>query len=284
MGRDILDEGTDESNEPQFKRRTLCMQLVAASMFRHVQSLRSSSGLSASRVATGGRWDGSADTAMDIGIVDMTSSSYEGKGAEAFAGMDEGLGKLQEEIADFRGYRLELFQPETAFDGDNSWSDLDAALEQMDLTERQQYHVVYDGSLEKGSFHSVTGETAWGNGRAISGLSMWRTQYSTASAYVRGLHQLLHTYIDGSVAKEVAGFGEQEYNGSEYDATHALGTVKSRNERIRSVMADIYPAATMEGECVGGIMHGSYPPPEGEIHFSRCTKEAIRRTLDSAEQ
>lgn len=223
-------------------------------------------------------YDGNGSTrSMDIDIVDLSSDRWDGKGTAVFDGIVEGFQLLHDELRPVDGFRVRRFDVDGEFTGDNSWTDLDRALEQHGFDEPKHYHVIYDGRLlpsKIGSYHSTktADDTMWHerDRRGISGLSLSTTRFTLSNAYTRGLHQSLHNYINDEIALDYA----DSDNG--YDAVHELGTSTAD---VRTVMADTYPHRTLNGVCSDPDCLFFCRPSEGNLTFSECTITAIEESI-----
>lgn len=220
--------------------------------------------------------DGGSVNSMDVEVVDMSSSFWD-KGEEVFDGIVDGLQLLTDELWAITGFRVRLYDIDYEFTGDNSWSDLETALETNGFDDDTHYHVVYNGSLppsKVGSYHStLTGDdTMWHDwsATAISGLSLNNTAPLTVNAYVRGLHQLMHNYINDDIATEYADTDDG------YDAVHELG---ASTDDARTVMADTYPTRAYAGECDDTDCVLWCGPGEDALAFSDCTLDAVSDSI-----
>lgn len=229
------------------------------------------------RVSRGSFEDGGSRNSIDIEIADMSSDTWSEKGEEVFAGMVEGFELLQDEIEEFAGFRVTLHDLERTYDGDNSWSELENALNQEGFNKSTHYHVIYDGSFypsKIGSYHTARPDdgTMWHDTdvKGISGLSLATTRLSFANSDIRGLHQALHNYINGEIALDYASSTD------EYEAVHELGSTSSSR---RTVMADTYVPAVTDGECSGSFWNRWKAPKRGDFEFSRCTLAAIHESI-----
>jgi len=219
---------------------------------------------------------------MDVDIVDMSSDKWD-KGTEVFEGIVHGFELLQNELTQVEGFRVTLYDPDYNFTGENSWSDLSGALEDQGFGESKHYHVVYDGRVlpsKIGSYHNThtEDETMWHDEdvEGISGLSLSTTRPLTVNSYVRGLHQLMHNYINPDIAIKYADSDD------DYDAVHELGT---STPDARTVMADRFAFRRFlsdplsKGECDDPECRFWCAPDEDTLAFSQCTLTAIEESI-----
>lgn len=225
--------------------------------------------------------EGGGETSIDLSIVDMTGSAWDGKDMEVLNGMYEGFSILYNELNLFDGFRIRLYDVNEVYDGEDDWDPLKQALDEHGFDGPGHYHVLYDGEFniigdDIGSFHKVENSNTkikWSHEKAISALSMATTAATPlADAYVRGLHQAMHTYIDRDIA-------EYYSDATGYDAVHALGTATTHDGKGRSIMADTYPHRSSEGTCDGGT--GS-SPEAGNLYFSDCAINTVRGSISKA--
>jgi hypothetical protein len=219
---------------------------------------------------------------MDVDIVDMSSDKWD-KGKEVFEGIVHGFELLREELTQVEGFRVTLYDVDYKFTGENSWGDLSDALEQQGFDEAKHYHVVYDGRIlpsKIGSYHNThtEDETMWHDEdvEGISGLSLKTTYPLTVSSYVRGLHQLMHNYINPDIATKYADSDD------DYDAVHELGTSTSE---ARTVMADrfLLPGLLSDpmsrGECDDPDCRYWCAPDDGTLTFSKCSLNTVEESI-----
>lgn len=220
---------------------------------------------------------------IDVSIVDMSSDKWDTKGEEVFEGIVHGFEILHKKLTLVEGFRVTLSELEYDFTGTNSWADLNSALEEQGFDEPKHYHVVYDGSAfwpNIGSFHQTrtSDGTMWHDGDAmgISGLSLATTRPLTVNAYVRGLHQLMHNYINGEIAKKYA------ESDKHYDAVHELGT---STQDARTVMADRFLLPSIlsdpmsKGRCDARSCRFFCAPDDETLAFSNCTFDAVKDSI-----
>lgn len=233
------------------------------------------------RSCISGSFDTNGDVcSADVDIIDMSSDNWrskkwESKGVEVFKGVVDGFKLLAEQVKQIKGFRVRYYNLDYVFKDENSWKDISEELNNQGFNKPKQYHVVYDGSIlprKIGSFHLAPTDdgTMWhqSDSIGISGVSLSTTRASLATSYVRGFHQLMHNYINSSVATEYA----TTDNG--YDAIHQLGTGTKNG---RTLMADTHPHRAIRGECSQPIIRCVKSP--NNIHFSDCTINAVKRSI-----
>ena len=225
--------------------------------------------------------DGGSTRTMDVDVVDMSGERWTNKGAEVFNGIVDGFQLLHSEVSLIEGSRVTLHDLDHEFTGDNSWDDLDSALGSQGFDDPKHYHMVYDGQWPPskiGSHHSTATDdgTIWNdeNVKGISGLSLQNTWPLPVSAYTRGFHQLMHNYINETIATEYADSDDG------YTAVHQLGTSQAN---IRTIMADIYPHHVTSGDYSGSFWWRWRAPTEGTFAFSECTLTAIKDSIHTQE-
>lgn len=224
---------------------------------------------------SGGSWD-----SIDVEIVDAANSyQYRNAYEKCVDGVCEGLSQLEDECYWFDGFRVTLTRTGKAYTGSNNKSAIEDFLDRQDLDEDVHYHVVY--SSFDGSRHNVGGNAWDPNSRTVSAVSAASTSVHAPTMHVRGLHQMIHMYLDGQFIQEESGMDDL----GNYDGAHALGTYDA-SEGCRSVMADRneYIDKAESGTCSGDDPYWKSTAPQSvsDIYFSDCTKAVLRRSAYEA--
>ena len=211
-----------------------------------------------------------SDSSMDLVVVDV-SADYDGKGREAFEGLDYGLRELEEEADWFTGHRVYLVETDEEYEGDGSTSEFESILDDLGWTAPKHYLFVFDGSTTGGSFHANGSGEIWGSDtRQITGISIESTEINvTPPTEVRGLHQVLHSYIEEEEAKNLTGFNDG------YHAVHALGGAVDMDIPRRTIMADAYGNKHDSGGACADLVDAQRPERKEHIAFSDCTLTAL---------
>lgn len=218
---------------------------------------------------------------MDVDIVDLSSPKWD-KGNEIFDGIVQGFKLLQDKVSLIEAFRVTLYDVDYKFTGKNSWGDLSNVLDNQGFDKSKHYHVIYDGRLlpsKVGSYHNTLteDEAMWHDEdvEGISGLSLSTTRPLTINSYVRGLHQLMHNYINPDIAIKYAD------SNTDYDAVHELGTSTSD---ARTVMTDrFFPGILSDpmskGQCDDPDCRYWCAPDKDTLVFSECTLDVIKKSI-----
>lgn len=276
-------DASSDSSEPKLKRRDALKRVgIAATGIAGLSATTASTAAGRNTTeCTRGNWDsGGSWDSIDVEIVDAANSyQYQDAHGKCIDGVCEGLTQLQNQCYWFDGFRVTSYRTGKAYTGSNDVSSIENFLDRQGLDDDIHYHVV-NASFD-GSTHNVGGN-AWNPGsRTVSAVSAASTSVHAPTMYVRGLHQMIHMYIDGAYVQEESGRDDL----GNYDATHALGTYDS-SEGCRSVMADrnAYISKAESGNCSGDDPYWKATAPQSvsDIYFSDCTKDALRRSAYDA--